>query len=87
MAITYDSSSHSIYKSRRIATLKHRATPYRGEWVIDAADNLEYIARHEVESSPGRRKTVETVALKSLAEAQTFSGYLGAYGWIKVWDL
>ena len=78
---------HSIYQHPRIATLKHRATPYRGEWVIDAADNLDYVAHHEVEESQGTRKTVESVPLKSLAEAQTFSGHLGAYGWVKVWDL
>lgn len=77
----------SAYKTPKIATLQHRATPYRGEWVIYAAENLEYVARHEVLEPRGERKIVESIALRSLAEAQTFTGYLGAYGWVKVWDL
>ena len=77
----------SVYKNPKIATLKHRATPYRGEWIIYVSENCQYLACHEVEQARGVRKTVEQIALKSLAEAQSFSGYLGAYGWMRVWDL
>ena len=76
-----------LYKRPRIATLKHRETPYRGEWVIYQYANHEYTACHEVDQMKEGRKTVESVALKSLAEAQAFSGYLSGYGWSKVWEL
>jgi hypothetical protein len=73
------------YRRPRIATLKHRATPYRGEWVIYEAANHQYLACHEVVQQRGERKTVEQVSLPSLADAQTFSGYLSSYGWSKEW--
>ncbi|MFM7434822.1 MAG: hypothetical protein ACKO1Q_02325 [Vulcanococcus sp.] len=75
------------YRRPRIATLKHRATPYRGEWVIYQAANHQYLACHEVIQLQGERKTVEQVSLASLADAQQFSGYLSTYGWSKDWLL
>ena len=75
------------FQRPRIATLKHRATPYRGEWVIYQTANHQFLACHEVPQQRGERKTVEQVPLPSLADAQHFSGYLSAYGWSKDWML
>jgi hypothetical protein len=70
-----------IYLPPKIATLQHSATPYRGEWIIYQHANHEYKAVHEVPQLDGHRKAVESIALASLADAQSFSGYLGSYGW------
>lgn len=77
--------ARSSDRQSRIATLRHRATPYRGEWVIYQAPSYHYLACHEVVQMQGVRKTVEQVTLKSLAEAQSFSSYLTAHGWSKDW--
>lgn len=71
----------SIYRTPRLATLHHRATPYRGEWIIYQYANREYRAIHEVPQLNGERKAVESVSLSSLAHAQSFSGYLACHGW------
>jgi hypothetical protein len=76
----------TLYKNRRIATLIHKQTPYRGEWLIYQYHDHNYRACHEVEQSHGERKVVETLKLKSLAEAQAFSIYLGSHGWSRLWQ-
>ena len=76
----------TLYKNPRIATLIHKQTPYRGEWVIYQYHDHNYGACHEVEQSHGERKVVETLKLKSLAEAQAFSIYLGSHGWGRLWQ-
>ena len=76
----------TLYKKPRIATLIHKQTPYRGEWVIYQYHDHNYGACHEVEQSHGERKVVETLKLKSLAEAQAFSIYLGSHGWSRLWQ-
>ncbi len=78
---------NSIYLIPRIATLKNRATPYRGEWVIYQFANREYKAVHEVQQLNGERKDVESLSFSTLSDAQQFSGYLGSHGWQRVWDL
>lgn len=78
---------NQVYLPPKIATLKHTSTPYRGEWIIYQFANREYKAIHEVPQQNGERKAVESVSLASIAEAQSFSGYLGSYGWQRVWDL
>lgn len=78
---------NTLYKTPKLVTHKHNASPYRGEWVIYNFENNAYLACHEVRQLCGEKKTVETVTLKSLADAQEFSIYLGAYGWQKVWEL
>ena len=75
-----------LYKNPRIATLIHKQTPYRGEWVIYQYQDHHYGARHEVEQFHGERKVVESLKLKSLAEAQAFSIYLSSHGWSRVWQ-
>ena len=76
----------TLYKNPRIATLIHKQTPYRGEWVIYQYHDHNYGACHEVEQSHGERKVVENLKLKSLAEAQAFSIYLGSHGWSRLWQ-
>ena len=76
----------TLYKNPRIATLIHKQTPYRGEWVIYQYHYHNYGACHEVEQSHGERKVVETLKLKSLAEAQAFYIYLGSHGWSRLWQ-
>lgn len=76
----------TLYRNPRIATLVHRQTPYRGQWVIYQDSEHHYQACHEVEQFHGKRKIVESLMLDSLAEAQTFSTYLSSYGWTCVWQ-
>ena len=73
-----------LYKNPAIATLVHKDTPYRGQWVIYQDPNLLFSACHEVEQLNGDRKVVEEVALHSLADAQAFSTYLSSHGWSRV---
>jgi hypothetical protein len=73
-----------LYKNPAIATLVHKDTPYRGQWVIDQVPNLLFLARHEVEQLNGDRKVVEEVVLHSLADAKAFSTYLSSHGWSRV---
>lgn len=73
-----------LYKDPAIATLIHKQTPYRGQWVIYQAANLLFKACHEVQQHNGERKVVEQVSLQSLADAQAFSIYLSSYGWSRV---
>ena len=68
-----------------IATLIHKHTPYRGQWVIYQEPNLLFNACHEVQQQNGDCKVVEQVSLQSLADAQAFSTYLSSYGWSRVW--
>lgn len=75
-----------IYLTPKIATLKNRATPYRGEWIIYQYANREYRAIHEVPQLNGERKAGESVSLSTLSDAQTFSSYLSSHGWQKVGD-
>ena len=51
-----------LYKNPAIATLVHKDTPYRGQWVIYQDPNLLFSACHEVEQLNGDRKVVEEVA-------------------------
>lgn len=76
----------TLYKNPRIATLIHKQTPYRGEWVIYQYHDQNYGACHEVVQSHGERKVVESLKLKSLAEAQAFSIYLSSHGWSRLWQ-
>ena len=78
---------NTIDKQPKVATLQHRATPYRGEWVIDAAADHHYTACHEVEQLKGDHKIVERFTFRPLSEAQTFSGDLRSHGWSKIWIL
>lgn len=75
-----------IYLTPKIATLKNRATPYRGEWIIYQYANREYRAIHEVPQLNGERKAGDSVSLSTLSDAQTFSSYLSSHGWQKVGD-
>lgn len=75
----------TIYKEPRIATLQDRSAPYRGEWIIYGYDHRHYVARHEVEEAPGHRRTVESVALQSLADVESFSIHLTTHGWSRIW--
>jgi len=52
----------------QIATLIHKQTPDRGEWVIDQDQDHNNGACHEVEQSRGERKVVEVLKRESLAE-------------------
>ena len=74
-----------LYKDPAIATLVHKQTPYRGQWVIYQAANLLFNACHEVQQQNGDCKVVEQISLQSLADAQAFSTYLSNYGWSRVW--
>jgi hypothetical protein len=74
------------YRTPRLATLIHQATPYRGEWIILQNADRQYTARHEVEQAHGERKVVELISLKSLSEAQAFSIYLSTHGWSQQWQ-
>lgn len=56
----------TLYKKPRIATLIHKQTPYRGEWVIYQYRNHNYGTCHELEQSHGERK-VPTSALRIVA--------------------
>lgn len=75
------------YRTPRVATLIHQATPYRGEWVIIENADRHYIARHEVEQAHGERKVIELIPLESLSEAQAFTIYLSTHGWSRQWQM
>ncbi len=77
----------SVYRTPKLAILQNPSAPYRGEWVIYHYANREYTAVHEVQQLEGVKKTVESISLKSLADAQSFFGYLSSRGWIKTWTL
>ena len=77
----------TIYRTPKIATLQHRCTPYRGEWIIYQFANDGYKAVHEVPQQNGERKAVESISLASLADAQSFTGFLGSRGWHRIWEL
>ena len=70
----------------RIATLVHKQTPYRGRWIIYHDTDHQYQACHEVEQQHGERRIIESLKLRSLAEAQAFSVYLSSYGWSRLWQ-
>jgi hypothetical protein len=74
-----------LYKSPAIATLVHKETPYRSQWVIDQVPDLFFSTCHEMEQLNGERKVVKKVALYSLAHARMFSTYLSSHGWSQVW--
>ena len=76
------------YGNPRIASLKHRSTPYRGEWNIHASHmQNSFTALHEVMQADGRPKVVEKIHLQSLTQAQTFTSYLISHGWQRTWVL
>ncbi len=77
----------TLYRNPRIATLVHKQTPYRGQWIIYHDPDHQYQACHEVEQQHGERRIVESLTLRSLAEAQAFSGYLISYGWSRLWQI
>jgi hypothetical protein len=83
---TIKTMQDGIYLTPKIATLKNRATPYRGEWIIYQYANREYRAIHEVPQLNGERKAGDSVSLSTLSDAQTFSSYLSSHGWQKVGD-
>ncbi len=71
-----------------IANLKHRSTPYRGEWNIHASNvHDSFTAIHEVTQADGKPKVVEQICLESLSQAQTFTSYLISHGWQHSWAL
>jgi hypothetical protein len=76
------------FSNLRIASLKHRSTPYRGEWNIHASHTHDsFTALHEVMQADGLPKVVEKIHLQSLTQAQTFTSYLISHGWQRTWAL
>lgn len=76
-----------LYRNPRIATLVHKQTPYRGQWIIYHDTDHQYQACHEVEQQHGEWRIVESLTLKSLVEAQAFSINLRSYGWSRLWQV
>jgi hypothetical protein len=76
------------HRNPKIANLKHRSTPYRGEWTIHASSIRDsFTAIHEVTQADGKLKVVEQICLQSLSQAQTFTSYLISHGWQHTWAL